>query len=95
MIELPIEVTPDGGEPFRVVATSRDIRQWERVHKGFVFANMASLSMTDLYGIAYWACKRRDLYAGTLAEFETGHDLDAMDDEAEEADEPDPTPAAP
>lgn len=92
MLELPIEVTPDGGDPMRVVATSRDIRQWEKVSKTFAFSNMAELKMTDVYGIAYQACRRQKVFNGTLAEFEDQHDLDLLDDQAAEVDPTQPAP---
>lgn len=91
MLELPIEVTPDGGDPVRVVATSRDIRQWEKVNKEFSFTNMASVRMTDFYGIAWKACVRQGVFTGALADFESTHDLDILNDEEEETD---PTPPA-
>lgn len=92
MIELPIEVTAEGGEPVRVVATSRDIRQWERTSKDFSFSNAASLRMSDLYGIAYHACRRQKVFAGTLADFETEHDLDVLSDEVADVDPTQPAP---
>lgn len=92
MIELPIEVTPEGGDPIRVVATSRDVRAWEKVCKEFAFTNAASLAMRDIYGIAYKACVRQKIFTGSIADFEAIHDLDVLDDEVEEVD---PTHAAP
>lgn len=92
MIELPIEVTPEGGEPLRVVATSRDIRQWEKMTKDFSFSNAGNLRMGDIYGIAYQACRRQKIFAGTLVDFEAEHDLDVLNEEVEEVDPTRPVP---
>jgi hypothetical protein len=90
-------IMPDDGEPFEVVATTRDIARWEKTTKGASFAALqADMHVVDLYKIAYYACQRQGIDTGTprtLVEFESGVDLDVLGDD-EDA-EPDPTrPAA-
>lgn len=87
MLTFPIEVTPDGGDPYKVVATSRDVRQWERTTKGASLASLQSdMKMTDVYAIAFHAAKRLGHYQGTLADFESTCDLDVLNDEVQEVD---------
>lgn len=91
---LNLEITPDDGEAFTVVATSRDIAKWEKTTKGATFAGFQNdQKLSDLYKIAFYAAKRRGLWAGTLTEFEEGTDLDILDDEDEDG-EADPTRSA-
>lgn len=87
------KVSPDDGDPYAVVATTRDIARWEKTTKG---ASMRQLEteyrITDLYAVAYHAAVRHGVFSGTLAQFQDGADLevDRPDD-----DETDPTqPAA-
>jgi hypothetical protein len=84
---ISFKITPDGGEPFTVTATSRDIHTWEKVTKGVTFAGlMESMSMVHMYSIAYFASKRRGLFDGSAKDFESTCDLTPEGDEA-----PDPT----
>lgn len=92
MIELPIEVTPDDGETYKVTVTSRDIRQLEKVNKNFAFTNAAALRMTDIYWLAWNAACRKGQYDGSLANFESTCDLDVLADEEEEVDPTRPAP---
>lgn len=87
-------IMPDDGEPFTVVATTRDIARWEKTNKGASFAALqADMHVVDLYKIAYYACQRQGIDTPrTLVEFESGVDLDVLDDD-EDA-EPDPTRSA-
>lgn len=93
---LPFKIVPDDGEPFEIVATSRDVAKWERVTKGASFGALeVEKKISDLYKIAFHAAVRLGRWDGTLAEFEAGCDFDLLDDEAEdEVGEPDPTPSA-
>lgn len=55
------EISPDGGKPFEVVATSRDLARWESMGKGRSVANFQTTgaSVQDLYQIAWIAMERR------------------------------------
>lgn len=97
-------VTPDGGESFELVAGMRDLRMWERTHKGRVFgqiANAEGMSATALYEIAYSACRRQQLIPADVTEeqFADRYELDLIDDDEDDEQEgaapADPTPAAP
>lgn len=94
---ITLKVTPDNGEPYVVVATSRDVLMWEKTtagNKSFVDL-INEPNLVDLYRVAHIASWRQGLTsAKNLQEFEatcevTGNPAD------EEDEEPDPTqPAA-
>lgn len=82
-------ITPDGGKPFDVASSSRDICVWEAVSTGrSLTALMENLRMSDLYEIAHVACRRLKAYDAPLAQFKLDCEL-----EFSEADV-DPTSAA-
>jgi len=88
---ITFKVTPDGGEPYTVTATSRDAYVWEKTSRGkTVKTALEGGSIVDLTEIAYYAVRRQGLFTGTLQEFAASHDIDAA-----EEDEPDPTHPAP
>lgn len=87
-------VTPDGGAPYEVTATSRDVLHWERITKGKTALSLAENgSMADLYSVCHLAAQRRGLYSGSRDEFEQTNDIEPHDDEEGDG-EPDPTPPA-
>jgi len=75
---ITLKVIPDNGEPYQVTATSRDIVQWERTHKGAKFANLESVGMADLYALAFFAAKRHGLFSGTESEFTDSVDIEPV-----------------
>lgn len=76
------KVFQDGHPPVEVRATSRDVAMWERTNKGASLHLLQSeLKMSDLYKVAYNACQREGVFAGSLKEFENDVDLDVLDDE--------------
>ena len=84
MIDFTIK--PDAGDEYDITATSRDVLMWEKTTKGAVFSKlMEQLTMVDLFKVAYFACKRQGMFAGTQAEFEATHEL-AFKGETEAAD---------
>lgn len=91
------KVLPDDGEPFDVVARSRDISLWERTHKGRTLKGLeASFSMAMMEELAVVAARRQNLYTGNLVEFRDTCDFEVEQDEAEEGDEGlDPTRPGP
>jgi hypothetical protein len=92
---MTFKVSPDGGDPWQVVAESRDVLAWEKALKGRSFNDLATNpTMAGLYGLAYAASRRQGLYSGTIGEFEAGVDLELVDDEEDEQ-EVDPTGSAP
>lgn len=85
-------ITPDGGTPFTVTATSRDIAQWEKTTKDASLHQLQEkMRMTDLYKICWIAARRQlpDYVPTVLADFETGFDLEMDEDEPA-----DPSPSA-
>ena len=64
---ITFEITPDGEEPFTVVATSRDLAKWEAMKAGRSVAQFAAggASIQDLYQIAWITMERRHV-AGEL-----------------------------
>lgn len=80
-------VVPDDREPFRVVARSRDISNWERTGKGRDFTSGVNVSQIE--EIAHIAASRQGLWSGSLAEFRAQCDIDPVLPEGDE--EPDPT----
>jgi hypothetical protein len=90
------DITPDGGETTRVVATSRDVSHWERTGKGRSIAALdRDARMSQLEEIAYLASVRHGAFVGTIAEFREGVDIVPIDtrkqDDGEEDDESGPT----
>lgn len=83
-------VKPDGGEPFTVTATSRDVLAWERANKGVNLKKLEQApSMLDFYKIAHFAVQRTGQWAGSVDEFMATCEIEVGED-----DEPDPTNAA-
>lgn len=79
-------VTPDDGEPYKLVAKHRDVLKWERAGKGTLNGFRENPSLMAISEIAHIAARRQQMFTGTLQEFEDSVDLDFEGDE-----EPDPT----
>lgn len=77
-ISFKFVVHPDGGEPYEVVATSRDLSAWERIPGGGrVTGNVGDeLKMSHLDEIAHLAARRQGRFSGSLNEFREQCDLD-------------------
>lgn len=87
---ITFDILPDDDEPYRIVATSRDIAWWERTNKGASFAKLQEdMHMVDLYKIAWRAATRLGMFAGSEKEFADSCDLKQEDDDEGESD---PTP---
>ncbi len=64
------KVTPDGGEPYQVVAGSRDLRMWEKAGPNRSIGKLlADMRMSALYEVAHIAARRQQLFTGTLDDF--------------------------
>lgn len=88
------KVMPDGGEAFEADAGMRDIRMWERTHKGRTFGQLTdrnNMSATALFELAFVASKRLgQLPAGvTEDQFAIDYEIDLLGDDEDEDDEPD------
>lgn len=83
------KITPEDGNPYELVASSRDVLQWERRNKGASMSRLqAEMRMTDVYKIAYFAATRQNGYPGTEADFTDEVDLELLDDEEEDEEVP-------
>lgn len=66
-----IQIQPDGGEQFVITADSRDVMLWEKTNakSGASLGRLANdPRITDMYKIAWFACKRLGLLKGVEAE---------------------------
>jgi hypothetical protein len=87
---ITVEVRPDGGDPYKLTATSRDVAFWEKTHRGKKMADLNEPAVLDLYAIAHIAARRQGMFSGTAEEFIETNDITQEDDG-----EPDPTRTAP
>lgn len=97
-------ILPDGGKPFEISATMRDLRMWEKTHRGRsmgMLSDRSAVSATILFEIAYSACRRQgvidsqmtgDTFAETF-DFELGEEVEEEGEPAEKLGNP--TSAAP
>jgi hypothetical protein len=97
-----IRVIPDGGEPFEVETTSRDIVAWEAGGNRQNPRSMSKLSddlrMTDVTDLAWFAARRKSLTDLDLRQWREQVDIDITsrpgDDEDDDVDAGvGPTPA--
>lgn len=82
MALFDMRLTPDStGETFDVAAGMRDVRIWEKTHRGRAYAQLAEPTATALYEIAFGACRRQRLIPDALteAEFIETYELDLED----------------
>jgi hypothetical protein len=90
------EIIPDDQtiEPFRVEAGMRDLRMWEKLHRGRglgLLGDKSSITATIMFEIAYSAARRQGKIPNTMTGdlFADTHELNILDDE------PVPAPPAP
>lgn len=73
------DLCPDGAEPVRVTATSRDISRWERTGKDRSLSRLENNArMSDLEEIAHLAAQRQGHFSGSLAEFRDQVDVNPV-----------------
>jgi hypothetical protein len=91
---ITVKVTPeDGGDPFVVAATARDVLVWEKSSRDNSYARlMSNQRMTDIYRIAHIAAKRLGLYSDDLATFEKTCDVENVPEDEAESDPTSPGP---
>lgn len=69
MTMFQFRVTPDNGEPFDVTAGMRDVRWWEKTHRGRsmgMLQSAAGVSAGVLFEIAYSAARRQGFVPDTM-----------------------------
>lgn len=73
---IDIRVVPDGGEPWDVKVTARDVLKWERLGGDrSISALDDDIKMRDMYELAHLASQRTDKFTGSLEAFEDSCDL--------------------
>lgn len=87
-------IIPDNAEPYDLTVTSRDVVMWEKIDRTHTISRLeASPSVSDLYSVTHVAAKRRGLFAGVLAEWETSVDLENIPNPAaSDPTQPGPSP---
>lgn len=80
---ITFKVTPDDGTEYEVTATPRDVLLWERQVRGAKFANFASPSYEDIYGLAFFASKRQRLFDSNRKDFEELCEVQPIEDEVD------------
>lgn len=95
------KIKPDDGDEFALTAGMRDLRMWEKTHKGRGMGSLgdkSTLTATIMFEIAYAACKRQGRIPATLTgdEFADQYEIDIEDDDEVDEDESpgDPTLSA-
>lgn len=97
-----IRVRPDGGEPFEVETTSRDIVRWEAGGNRQSPRSMSKLSddlrMTDVTDLAWFAANRKGLTDLDINQWRASVDIDITSKPGEDDEDDDntgvgPTPA--
>jgi hypothetical protein len=76
---LTIKVFPDNGEPYTVVAGSRQIMLWEQIGRGNTLARLNdNPRMDDFYFIAHLTSVKQGRFSGSLDEFKNSVDLEVV-----------------
>jgi hypothetical protein len=97
-LSVPFKITPDGGDPYRVVADTRDIYTWEKTtpNKSITLQQaMEELRFAELYRIAWIAARRQGMYAGTLDDFAATHQVEPNQEDDDQEEDPDAVPTQP
>lgn len=84
--DFRFKIMPDSGDEFEVAAGMRDIRLWEKLHKGRslgMFSDPVKMSATLLFELAYSACKRQSKLPGTMTgdQFADAYDIEMLEEE--------------
>jgi hypothetical protein len=97
-----LTIKPDGGEPYEVEATTRDVLVWEKAGQNRSMSRLVNdMRIADVYQVAHIAARRLQLFTGSLKDFEETCDLDIRkiltddDDEEESGGDEDPTQSGP
>jgi hypothetical protein len=86
-MRIPFEITPDDGDPYKIVADTRDIYSWEKTtsNKQVTLQQaMEELRLVELYRIAWIAARRQGMYAGTLEQFAANHQVEPSEEDEDE-----------
>jgi hypothetical protein len=78
---ITFKIAEDGAESFEVTAQPRDVLLWERSVRGAKFDNFTTPSFEDIYGLAYFACKRQRVWDGNRKDFEDRCDVKPIEED--------------
>lgn len=90
LLTIPFLVTPEDGDPYEVVADTRDIYVWEKTtpNKGVTLQQaMEEIRFLELYRLAWIAARRQGMFSGTIDQFSASCQVittEQDDDENEE-----------
>jgi hypothetical protein len=76
---ITLDITPDGGDTYRITAKTRHIVQWERLGKGRSLSRLERPTLTDLVEIAHVTAQREGHFAGTFSDFVDSNEVKAVD----------------
>lgn len=99
-LNMPFQVDPDDGDPYRIVADTRDLYVWEKTtpNKQLTLQQVGEeLRLVELYRIAWIAARRQGMYAGTLDDFAATHQVEPTgeDEDEEEGTDEEAVPTGP
>lgn len=92
---LTLRIIPDDGDPYELVAGSRQIMLWEATGRNNTLARLNdNPSMPDFYFIGHLAAVKAGKFAGSLDEFKNSVDLEMLpqSEDGESPTRPGPTP---
>lgn len=80
-----LDITPDDGETYRLVAKTRHVVRWERLGKGRSLSRLETPSLTDLVEIAHVTAVAEGRFTGSFDAFLDLHEVAGVDPAAEAA----------
>ena len=96
---ITLDITPDAGETYRLVAKTRHVVAWERLGKGRSLSRLQAPTLTDLAEIAHVTAVREGRFTGSFDNFLDGNEVTAVDPnapvEGQDEEESGPTHPAP
>lgn len=94
---ITIRVSPDDGEPYEVIAGSRQVMLWEQTGRNNTLARLnENPRMEDFYFIGHLSAVKSGKFTGSLDEFKNSVDLEMIPPPANtDSDTEDPTRPVP
>lgn len=89
-------VMPDVGEAYDLLVTSRDVVMWEKIDRSHRISRLENdPTISDLYSVTHIAARRKNMFHGSLAEWENTVDLVPITEEgAQDPTQPGPYPGS-
>lgn len=92
---ITLDITPEGGEAYRLVAKTRHVVAWERLGKGRSLSRLQAPTLTDLAEIAHVTAVREGKFSGSFDNFLDGNEVSAVDPNAPAGDDEESGPTHP